>query len=99
MLNFGTDKQEYLEFTLGTSKKVHKLPLAASMPLKWAREFSALNGIVDEEERASMALDIETRMLTEYVGDKAEDLPVSTVGEIFAAWGKANEEQGADLGE
>jgi len=99
MLNFGTDKQRYLEFTLGTSKKVHKLPLAASMPLKWAEEFAALANIVDEDEKNKTALDIEARMLTEYVGDDARELPISVVSEIFAAWGNANSEQGADLGE
>ena len=44
MRKFGTDAPEFLEFTLGDSEKVYKMPLAASMPmdmLSYRMEFCA----------------------------------------------------------
>lgn len=94
MRKFGTDKQEFMAFTLGNAKKEYKLPLAASMP---ADELLELYAAYQEGERE--AFESQMKLLHRYIGDAASKLTAGDVRDIFEAWTEDSGEQGAEPGE
>lgn len=94
MRSFGKDKPELLSFTIGTQKKVYSIPLAASMP---AVKILELNEAYEQGELA--AAKGQYKLLKDYIGDIADTLTAKDINEIFDAWGKESESQGADVGE
>ena len=88
-----------MEFTLGKSKKVYKLPLAASMPMGTLKRMTAIASIEGEEQQGAAALELEFDILREYIGEAADKLTGKEVNEIFTAWREESDKQGASAGE
>ena len=99
MRKFGTDTPEFMTFTLGNSKKVYKLPLAASMPISVAVQFSEIAAISDEDMQNAASSKLQLDILRRYIGDAADDLTAAQVAEIFEAWAEESNKQGATPGE
>ena len=98
MRKFGNDAPEFMSFTLGTSKKVYKMPLAASMPMSVALRFAEIAAL-DEEAQGAESLRLQLDLLRRYIGDEADELTSAQVAEIFTAWAEESEAQGATPGE
>ena len=94
MRKFGKDKPELMAFTIGDSKKVHKIPLAASMPATTMMELSEAQ---KEGEAATLRYQLE--LLERYIGDVAGKLTAGDVRDIFNAWVEESMNQGAEPGE
>ena len=99
MRKFGTQTPEVMEFTLGNSKKVHRLPLAASMPMATSLRFAEVAAMPDGEAKNLAAARLQFEMLREHIGEAADTLTTDQVAEVFEAWGQLSSEQGADAGE
>ena len=98
--NFSNAEAEFLEFTIGKSKKVHRLPLASHMPLDMLRAVGRAAAIPDEAERAAASIDAELDILRSYLGEEvASTLTGDIVNAIFSAWAEESAASGADLGE
>ena len=99
MRNFATDKPVMMEFTLGNSKKVYGLPLATSMPVPLLNKMSAISEL-PKEQQESASVSVEYEVLRHYIGDAADTLTASQIGEIFAAWFEESAgEAGVSVGE
>lgn len=98
MRKFGNDAPEFMSFTLGSSKKVHKLPLAASMPMSVAVRFAEI-AAMDGDAQGAESAKLQLELLRRYVGDEADDLTSAQVAEIFEAWAEESNDQGATPGE
>ena len=94
MRKFGTDKPEFMAFTLGDAKKVYKIPLAASMPadaiLKLQEAYN---------EGAAAAFRYQLDLLRKYMGDAVEKLTAGDISDIYKAWEEESGTQGAEPGE
>ena len=98
MRKFGTDSPEFMEFTIGKSKKIHNLPLAASMPMSVAVRFAEIAAL-DEDAQGAESAKLQLELLRRYVGEEAEQLTSGQVAEIFNAWAEESNAQGATPGE
>lgn len=101
MRTFGKDAPEFLEFRLGDSKKVHKIPLMTSLPLDLARRYAEIASESDEGAQEKLAIDLQIEILDRYVGeDVTKTLSVRDMRDIFQAWSEASQEAaGASVGE
>ena len=98
MKDFSAKNAEHMTFTLGGKKK-YSIPLASSMPMRYARRMTAA-AQMDEATAATTMLEIELDILTEYLGaDVADNLTTTQVGDIFSAWSEENTKAGIDSGE
>jgi len=95
---FGNDSPEFMEFTIGKSKKVYRMPLAASMPMSVAVKFAEIATLDDDAQGAESAK-LQLNLLRRYVGDEADELTSAQVAEIFNAWAEESNAQGATPGE
>ena len=97
MKNYAVKEPEVYEFNLG--KKKYSIPLASSMPMKYALRFARIAQMSDED--ASVAsLELEMELLSDCLGeDVAKNLTAKQVGEIFTDWSIENEKAGVDAGE
>lgn len=86
MRQFAKDAPEFFCFQLEGSDTVHKIPLAASMPVPLLRKM---------DEGPLGQFDI----LAAYMGAESDGLDFKQVGEIIKAWLEASKEQGATVGE
>ena len=94
MRKFGTDKPEFMAFTLGDAKKVYKMPLAASMPA------DAILGLQEAYNAGSAeAFRYQIELLRKYIGDAAGKLTAGDIGDIFRAWEEESAGQGAEAEE
>ena len=98
MRKFGNDAPEFMSFTLGNSKKVHKMPLAASMPMSVAVRFAEIAALDDDAQGAESAR-LQLDLLRRYIGEEADELTSAQVAEIFNAWAEESNDQGATPGE
>lgn len=94
MRKFGKDKPELMNFTLGDSKKVYSIPLAASMPATLILEMQKAY-----KEGEVEAFEFQIKLLKKYIGDAADELTAGEVRDIFDAWAEDSKEQGAEVGE
>lgn len=95
MRKFGTDKPEFMAFTMGEAKKVYKIPLSASM---LAEELVELQEAYNEGDAA--VLRYQLKLLKKYMGDSAADkLTTGDMKKIFDAWAEESTKQGAEPGE
>ena len=92
MRQFGTDAPEFLAFTLGKSKTVHKLPLGTSMPFEVALRFAEIAAIEDPDTQNLEMLHFQKELLDRYVGEAAKDLTTAQVQEIFEAWAEEGQD-------
>ena len=78
-----------LEFTLGDSPDVHRIPLASCLPYPFIKRM-----------RSMSAGDLAFAIIDEFCPELAEDmaLDLNTVKAIYDAWDKASREDGADAG-
>lgn len=98
MRDYGAQEIETHDFTLGGKKK-YSIPLASSLPMKYARKFARL-AHMDEADASSEAVEVEMEILADYLGeDVANKLTAKQVGEIFSDWNRLNEGLGAEQGE
>ena len=91
MRQFGTDAPAFMSFTLGKSKTVYKLPLAASLPFQYTLRFAEIAAIEDLEEQTLATLRFQKELLDRYIGEKAADLTTDQVRQIFEAWAEEGE--------
>lgn len=89
MREFGKDAPEFFCFKLEGEETVYKIPLAASMTNKQLAELDEIGQSVSRQ----------MEWLRQFIGDKVEDMQVSTTSEIFRAWGEESKKQGASAGE
>ena len=94
MRNFANGAPEYMEFTLGDSKKVHRLPLASSLPMSTLIELRDASRLGDTD-----LLRLQVGLLREYMGEVADTLTAAQVMDIYAAWNEESANAGATLGE
>lgn len=94
MRRFGTDKPELMPFNIGESKKVYKMPLAASMP---ASTILRLQKSYQQGEAEAFEAQIE--ILRTYIGDIVDTLTAGDIRDIFDAWREESADQGAEPGE
>ena len=94
MRKFGKDKPELMSFTLGNSKKVYNIPLAASMPATLILDMQKAY-----KEGESAAFEFQLNMLRKYIGEAADELTAGDVRNIIDAWAEYSKEQGAEVGE
>lgn len=94
MRKFGKDKPELMSFTLGNSKKVYTIPLAASMPATLILEMQKAYKGGDVA-----AFEFQLNLLKKYIGEAADELTAGDVRDIFDAWTEDSKEQGAEVGE
>lgn len=94
MRKFGNDAPEFMEFMLGDSEEVYKLPLAGSLPMETLIE---MQEAVDKGETAAMRFQLE--LLRRYIGDAASTLNAVDVRDIYKEWTKESASQGAEAGE
>ena len=99
MRQFGTDKPEFLSFTLGKSKTIHKLPLGTSLPFEYALRFAEIAAMEDEEKQGLASLQFQKELLDRYIGEAAKDLTTAQVQEIFEAWSEEGSKTGVTQGE
>lgn len=94
MRKFGKDAPEFMAFTLGDDETVHKLPLAASLPLE------TLIDLQDAADKGgAVALRYQLDLLSRYIGDAADGLTAGQVAEIYDAWNEESATSGATVGE
>ena len=92
MRKFGTSKKDVMEFQLGDSEKIYKLPLIGSMP---AEEILAMSELDDED-----SFKFFYTFLKKNIGDAASALTGQDVRDIMEAWDEESKAvQGADVGE
>lgn len=92
MITFGQGKIEYFEFQLEGEEEIYGIPLAPYMPI----------GLIEEMNKADTdgdALRLQIKILRKYMGERADDLPISMLKEIIVAWSEASAESGATVGE
>lgn len=94
MRKFGTDAPQVMAFTLGDSKEVYELPLAASMPMSVLLEMGQAASKGDNE-----ILQYQFDLLRRYIGERADTLTAGEVRDIYAAWNEESTNQGAQPGE
>ena len=92
MRKFGTDAPEFFSFQIGESKKVYKLPLAASLPHKHTEALR-------EAEANETSYDFWIGFLREHMGDVVDELTEQTLADILKAWDEKSNKQGASVGE
>lgn len=97
--SFGVDAPEFMEFTVGGSKKAWKLPLAASMPPSVSVRFAEVAAIADAAEQELAAQRLQIDILDRYCPGLTETATTAAVAEIFTAWMEESEGQGATPGE
>ena len=78
-----------LEFTLGDSPEVHRIPLASYLPYPFVKRMKSM----------SMS-DLAFAIIDEFCPELAEDpsVDLNTIKAIHDAWDKASREDGADAG-
>lgn len=96
---FGCDAPESMEFRVGSSKKLYKLPLAASLPASYSVAFAAIAAEDDEAQQAKTAQEFIIGLLDRYCPGASEALTIGALGELLGAWMDASGEQGATPGE
>lgn len=90
MRQFGKDAPEFFCFKLEGDETVYKIPLAGSMSNLQIAELEE----VDNSPKKQM------EWMRHFIGDKVEELSLSTTGDIFKEWAKASREvQGTTPGE
>ena len=94
MRKFGTDAPEFMEFTLGDDETVHRLPLAASMPMQTLIELQEASA-----KGSAATLKYQMGLLRRYIGDVADELKAEDFRAIFDAWALESAKQGATAGE
>lgn len=92
MRKFGKTKQVFFEFQIEGSKKVYKVPIAASMPIT---EMLYLK----EQDAKGKGLEAQIEMLRKYMGDVVDELTSEMVTEILREWAKESQDIGASVGE
>lgn len=97
MLNIEVGKVREMEFTLGKSKKVYKIPLAAHLPIDVIAEFRQFANADDLSDFD--ALTFEIKFLRRFMGDVVDTLTADTVAKIFEAWREECENDGQPVGE
>lgn len=83
-----------MEFAIGDSEKVYKLPLAASLPMSTLIELREVSGAGEVE-----AMRFQVDLLRKYMGDDVDMLTVGDVAAIYEAWNEESSKGGSDLGE
>lgn len=91
MRQFGK-AQTFFEFQIEGSKKVYKIPIAASLPLTEIL-------YIKEMDAKGKGLEAQVEMLRKYMGDDVDELTSETVTEILRAWANESKEYGASVGE
>ena len=100
MRNFGTDKPEFMTFTIDGSDKVHKMPLGTSMPFAFRLQYQAALAETDQMKQELMLEQFQHDYLVKYLGKKTvESLTMATVQGIFQAWLEESADNGATPGE
>lgn len=100
MRQFGTDAPQFLSFTLGKAKTVHKLPLGTSLPFELTVRFAEIAAIEEAEQQNLEMLRFQKELLDRYVGEAAANLTTAQVQEIFEAWAEEGQEaNGVSQGE
>ena len=100
MRNFGTDKPEFMEFTLDGGDKVYKLPLGQSLPFPLRLQYQEALAETDQMKQELMLEQFQHDFLAKYMGKKAvESLTMATVQEICQAWLEESADNGATPGE
>jgi len=94
MRHFGKDVPQHLEFTLGDSETVHRLPLAANMPLEELCELQEAANV-----GGTTVLRFQVELLRRYIGEAADGLSAGDVNAIYTAWNEESAKQGATAGE
>lgn len=92
MRKFEKTKQVFFEFQIEGSKKVYKVPIAASMPIT---EMLYLK----EQDAKGKGLEAQIEMLRKYMGDVVDELTSEMVTEILREWAKESQDIGASAGE
>lgn len=96
---FGTDAPEFFEFSIGKSKKVYRLPLAASLPATCALAFADIAAEEDGARQEKLGQELILSLLDKYCPGASSELTISALGEVLTAWIDASSSQGATLGE
>lgn len=92
MRKFEKTKEVFFEFQIEGSKKVYKVPVAASMPIT---EMLYLK----EQDAKGKGLEAQIEMLRKYMGDVVDELTSEMVTEILREWAKESQDFGASVGE
>ena len=100
MRNFGTDKPDFMAFTVEGSDKVYKMPLGTSMPFAFRLQYQAALAEEDQMKQELMLEQFQYDYLAKCMGKKAvESLSMATVQGIFQAWLEESADNGATPGE
>ena len=89
MRTFSNDAPEFFAFKIEGSKKMYKIPLAASLTTKQIR------GLDESGENYYKQVE----WLRQFVGDLVDDLTPNTVVDIIKAWSQESKDNGASPGE
>lgn len=93
MRHFGRKIPQYMEFTLGDSETIYKMPLAASMSADMVEKYEPAFTAGDRRFQAQVD------MLRDFLGDIAGTLTSEEVAEILTAWAEESLSQGVSVGE
>lgn len=97
MLEFGKPKKaKCLEVRIG--ENVHAVPLAANLPLPFAKKINAVSALKPEEQD-EVATEIYLEYFGAYLGSDIDSLDIEDFGELVKAWNSMSAEGGASLGE
>lgn len=100
MRNFGTDKPEFMSFTLDEKKKVYKLPLGAALPFQLRLQYQEALAEADEMRQELLLEQFQRDFLARYMGvETVGELPMATIQEICQAWLEESADLGATPGE
>lgn len=96
MPKYSLTRKDKSYLTIEIEGKTYNIPLATTLKLKEVRKFMKL-GKKSEEEQLDFLLDF----FGHYLGDEIiDEMTIPDIQELFALWGKANEEAGGPtLGE
>lgn len=100
-MSFRIPAQEprYMEVYLGNRKTPKRVPLMASLPVKWILRVNAIRR-QPEEDQGLAWFEFAVDFFREYVGAEVDNMTAEQVNALFEAWDDANEaEDGASAGE
>ena len=89
MRSFSNDAPEFFVFKIEGSKKIYKIPVAASLNNKQLVELQ------EASEDYAKQLD----WLRQFIGSAADELTPKTTTDILQAWAQASRDSGASPGE
>lgn len=91
--------QKVITFTYGDDPKEYSIPLARSLPLRFARQSAQIAAVKDEEQQGAMSIEFIISLLDRYCPELADEMTADEAGQLFNAWSEASQDDGVSVGE